>query len=538
MSLKRKYQDDYLNFGFTFLENNGHQLPQCVLCMKTLSNSSMKPYQLKQHLITVHPEHSKKDRVFFEMKETGLKRVKLDSSGAFHQKERSIVHASYAVALLVAKNKKSHSIGETLIKPCILECARIVLNKDAINKLEQISMSNDTIKSRIVDISNNIKHQVITKILASPIFAIQLDESTDVANLSQLMVFARYINGKVIEEEFLFCKPLETTTKAEDVMAVVSTFFREMNLDWKRLARVCSDGAPAMLGSRSGFISLVKHKNPNVLGTHCFIHREALASKTMPSSLCADLVIVIKVVNYVKSGACNTRLFRQICEGLDATHQYLLFHTQVRWLSKGNMLARVFELKEEVNTFLKMKCKMDLLSEFNKPEFVSHLAYLADIFEALNELNRKLQGRDTNIISHSDNINAFISKIKLWSGKIRDGNTCSFHRLTDVLCNEPICAELQRDIMEHLDCLGEEFNKYFPGVNTGDALFGMTRNPFQCELETISEEIQDEFLELVHDSFAKDEFQILSLPDFWAKMRLVYPAVSQRALKILINVSM
>ena len=42
------------------------------------------------------------------------------------------------------------------------------------------------------------------------------------------------------------------------------------------------------------------------------------------------------------------------------------------------MLARVFELKEEVDTFL--------LSEFNKPEFVSHLAYLTVILEALNEL--------------------------------------------------------------------------------------------------------------------------------------------------------
>ena len=134
----------------------------------------MKPYQLKHHLITVHSVHSKKDRAFFEMKETGLKRVKLDSSGAFHQQAKSIVHASYFVALLVAKNKEPHTIGETLIKPCILECARIVLNKDAINKLEQISMSNDTIKSRIVDMSNNIKQQVITKIQASPMFAIQL----------------------------------------------------------------------------------------------------------------------------------------------------------------------------------------------------------------------------------------------------------------------------------------------------------------------------------------------------------------------------
>ena len=137
--------------------------------MKTLSNSSMKPYQLKQHLITVHSEHSKNDRAFFKLKGTGLKMVKLDASGAFHQKAKSIVHASYSVALLVAKNKKPRTIGDNLIKPCILKCARIVLNKDAICKLERIFMSNDTIKSRIVDMSNNIKHQVITKIQASPI---------------------------------------------------------------------------------------------------------------------------------------------------------------------------------------------------------------------------------------------------------------------------------------------------------------------------------------------------------------------------------
>ena len=153
------------------------------------------------------------------------------------------------------------------------------------------------------------------------------------------------------------------------------------------------------------------------------------------------------------------------------------------------MLARVFELKEEVGTCLKMKCKMDLLSEFIKPEFVSRLAYLADIFEALNELNRKLQGRDTYIISHTDNINAFISKIKLWSRKIIDGNTCSLHRLTDVLCNEPFPTELQRDIKEHLDCLGKEFTKYFPGINTEDALIAMARNPFKCVVETIPEDI-------------------------------------------------
>ena len=109
------------------------------------------------------------------------------------------------------------------------------------------------------------------------------------------------------------------------------------------------------------------------------------------------------------------------------------------------------------------------------------------------------------------------------------GNTCSFHRLTDVLCYEPFSAELQRDIMEHLNCLGKEFTKYFTGINTEDALIAMARNPFKCVVETIPEDIQEESLELVHGSFAKDEFQILSLSDFWAKMYLVYPILSKRS---------
>ena len=92
-------------------------------------NSSMKPYQLKQCLITVHPEHSKRDRAFFEVKETGLKRVKLDSSGAFQQLTKSIVRASYAVALLVPKNKNPHTIGETFIKPLFLNVLELSSTK-------------------------------------------------------------------------------------------------------------------------------------------------------------------------------------------------------------------------------------------------------------------------------------------------------------------------------------------------------------------------------------------------------------------------
>ena len=41
------------------------------------------------------------------------------------------MEASYEVALEIAKQKKPHTIGESLIKPCVLKMANKVLGKDA-----------------------------------------------------------------------------------------------------------------------------------------------------------------------------------------------------------------------------------------------------------------------------------------------------------------------------------------------------------------------------------------------------------------------
>ena len=78
------------------------------------------------------------------------------------------------------------------------------------------------------------------------------------------------------------------------------------------------------------------------------------------------------------------------------------------------MLSRIFELREEVKLFLLAKQKHDLLLAFGGDRLSTHLAYLADIFEAINQLNKKLQGPGTNIIVHSDAINAFVVKLSLW----------------------------------------------------------------------------------------------------------------------------
>ncbi|XP_039272297.2 protein FAM200B-like [Styela clava] len=142
-------------------------------------------------------------------------------------------------------------------------------------------------------------------------------------------------------------------------------------VSWSKLVGVCTDGAPAMIGAKSELVSLIKQKNPEIQGTHCMIHKAALVSKTIPKRLHEHLSVVIKVVNYVKSSALSTRLFRKLCKDMDADHTTLLYHTQVRWLSKGNMLSRVFELKEEVKLFLVAQQKDDLLLAFSEDGFAT-----------------------------------------------------------------------------------------------------------------------------------------------------------------------
>ena len=117
--------------------------------------------------------------------------------------EKPLLVASYKIAYRIAKEKKPHSIAETLIKPCALEMTEIVCGSGQRRKLEGIPMSNNVVKLRIDDISENILKQVMEELATSPFpFSLQRDESTDVPYCSQLVCYVHYANGNEIKEEF------------------------------------------------------------------------------------------------------------------------------------------------------------------------------------------------------------------------------------------------------------------------------------------------------------------------------------------------
>lgn len=56
------------------------------------------------------------------------------------------------------------------------------------------------------------------------------------------------------------------------------------------------------------------------------------------------------IVNFIKACPLNRHIFAQLCE--DETHQTLLLHTEVRWLSHGKVLELFIELQSQIQEFL------------------------------------------------------------------------------------------------------------------------------------------------------------------------------------------
>ena len=103
-----------------------------------------------------------------------------------------------------------------------------------------------------------------------------------------------------------------------------------------------------MSGHHEGLQALIKREAPDVIWTHCIIHREALASKELRVELNEVLQFVIESVNYIKTRPVKARFFSMLCDEMGADHITLLFYCESRWLSRGKVLTRVFKLRKEL----------------------------------------------------------------------------------------------------------------------------------------------------------------------------------------------
>lgn len=444
------------------------------------------------------------------------------------------LEASYLVSLRIAQTGKPHTIGESLILPAAKDIVTCLLGQNAAKKLDNVPLSDNTVSRRIQDLACEVKKILIQRIQKSRYFAIQLDESTDITNFAQLMTYVRYEHEQAVEEEFLFCESLAERTTANEIFLKIKDFVVANEINWKNCVGVCSDGAAAMTGKHGGVVTQIKQVAPRANFTHCSIHREASASKAMPDTLKTVLDQAVKIVNFIKARALNSRMFTIICNEMGSEHNNLLLHTEVRWLSRGKVLTRLFELRSEVQMFLlnsKFETSHLLLDEL----WLMRLAYLADIFGKLNELNTSLQGRNITPFTVVDKINAIVKKLQFILSDLEKSCVASFSSLESFVMENKLQlhANLIEDIKKHCSQLILNFQSYFPEQLDNKEWI---RNPFSDVVLPADYSVfeRDQFVEISCDGELKNEFKKDMLCDFWLKRRNEYGLISDRALKFLI----
>ena len=537
---KRSYKEAFLDVGFTSLSEHDVEKPQCVICNEVLSNESLKMNKLRRHLEKRHPESMNKDREFFKRREVLLKKTRLDFRvNPTLSASKQIMFASYLVALRIAKTMKPHTIGEQLVKPAALEMVKIVCGDEAAKKLQSIPLSDNTVRSRIIDMSLDIKENVLSRMKRAGKWSFQLDESTDIGNDAQLMVFVRFEGEVDLEEEFLLCTPFKTTTTGADIFNTMNDFHEQEGLSWSSCMSLCTDGAPAMLGVRQGFTARVQKLNPEVKIVHCLLHRENLASQHLSQDLSTVMRDVVTVVNFIKGSATNSRLFEQMCVGFEAQYKHLLFYSNVRWLSRGKVLRRVIDLRMEIKIFLEEK-KHQLAARFNEKHWMLKLCYLNDIFAAVNELNISMQGRSETILDISEKMLSFKAKLKLWKGRIVRGKTAAFPALTthreEWEDEDPsVFSAIQPVLVSHLEQLSVAFDRYIPDTDLTHQQW--VRNPFRADVGDLAEDVnglQEELIEIQHDGFYKQLFSSAKLGEFWTSVKKEKPTIGTEAMKVLL----
>ena len=125
-----------------------------------------------------------------------------------------------------------------------------------------------------------------------------------------------------------------------------------------------------------------------------------------PNSTRIFLHCVIRALN---------RQFIQLLEESEAYHTDVPYHSNVRWLSLGKVLRRVWDLRGEIGMFLENVGKASDSPELGDPVRMLDSAFAVDLMGQLNDLNLKLQGKDVFVHKLYSYLRAFRAKLTLFS---------------------------------------------------------------------------------------------------------------------------
>ncbi|CAI9718805.1 transcription factor II-I repeat domain-containing 2-like [Octopus vulgaris] len=429
------------------------------------------------------------------------------------EKERA-TRASFHVANLLAKKGKPFTDGE-LIKKCLNEVAKEMCPEN-VDLFSAISLSANTVARRVEHIERNIKSQLKDKASKFVCFSVALDESIDVSDTSQLLLFIRGINANFeITEELVSVHSMHGTTTGIDIFREVEKSVAEYNLEWKKLKCITTDGGRNMCGTKKGLVGQINKVIENSGGLkplvlHCILHQQALCGKHLDLSSVLDPVI--STVNYIRSHGLKHRQFRDFLEEMNAEFPDLPYYTSVRWLSYGKILARFFELRTEIEIFLNEKNHSQVL--LKDSEWLWKLAFSADLTMHLNDFNLRIQGETSLICDLYSKVKAFRKKLILFESQLTRSCFTHFSRC-DKYRQEAATPFPNLFAQDVILALKQQFEERFSDLDACSSKLRIFENPFNSVIGDLPSELQMEVIDLQSNDILKDKYKEGNLIEFY-----------------------
>lgn len=149
---------------------------------------------------------------------------------------------------------------------------------------------------------------------------------------------------------------------------------------------------------------------PQMKPLHCLLHQSLHCAK-LSSELKSKKDRIMSMMSFIRStSSLQHHFFRKLLSDMSAEHSDLHFHNNVRWLSMGNALKRVCELREKIIAFLRdcnHKKAVTFLSRMQDEEYMEEVCFLNDIFQHFIGLNLQLQGKNKTVHAFVDQLNGF-----------------------------------------------------------------------------------------------------------------------------------
>lgn len=420
----------------------------------------------------------------------------------------SSVRASFRVADILAKRGHPFTDSE-LVKECVLAIAEEVCPENK-KQFESISLSARTCTRRTEELGVNLYEQLKDKVQSFDCFSLAMDESTDMSDTTQFLLFVRGIdeNFNVYEELIKMCS-LKCTTTGEDLFHYLEQSLKLLQLSWEKLISVTTDGGKNMSGQNKGVVGriITRQKDSGSAAPlifHCIVHQEALCAKIL--SWREIMVTVISTVNFIRKNGLTHRLFQKFLEDLEADYGDVVYYCEVRWLGRGTLLKRFFELRKEIRDFMNIKEKP--VEELSNNQWILELGFLTDLTGELNQLNKRLQGKNKLICEMFSDVKSFEMKLTLFIKHIDERKLDHFPNCKKAVEEAGESFGWQNTKMKNvLIQLQTEFENRFADFKKISLNMEIFQNPFAVDIDVVPSNLQMNIVDLQSNTSLKTEFK-------------------------------